>query len=175
MNFCSNCGKELAGDSSFCPNCGFALQENKKQKKYSGTGKHQILQNCIKSKKTMVALVCAVVVILGAIIGVMASSNTKKAKMVDALVSTHWKSVGSDVDTEWHFVDSKKVFISHWGTSVRWRAVEVLDGPDTLVIAIGKEKSIRYVIYANTSSGDLVPFEIQNEKGETIFEMASTY
>ena len=34
MNFCSNCGKELAGDSSFCPNCGLRVVDIKETLEY---------------------------------------------------------------------------------------------------------------------------------------------
>ena len=41
MKYCSNCGKEVKGETNYCPNCGSSLQENApKPKKPSGSIPH---------------------------------------------------------------------------------------------------------------------------------------
>ena len=40
MKYCSNCGKEVNGDTQFCPNCGAKLGEGKPANKPSGNRPH---------------------------------------------------------------------------------------------------------------------------------------
>lgn len=100
MNFCPNCGKELTSNAAFCPNCGTALQKKEEKKILPDATKIKSPKNGMKVNKKLVAIVCAAVVILGAIIGVIASISAKKKEeaMVNAVIGTEWRVFHAGLD-----------------------------------------------------------------------------
>ncbi len=55
MKYCSNCGKEVKGETNFCPNCGSSLQGNSNPKQFKGNIPH------IERKDIAIAIILSIV------------------------------------------------------------------------------------------------------------------
>lgn len=98
MKFCGNCGKELADDEMFCPDCGMQSESEVVNEQSEAVVDEQIVANDVpevesaplsdgnddvkdgkKKTKTIIAAVVAVVVLILAVFGIASCSSTNSS------------------------------------------------------------------------------------------------
>lgn len=90
--FCYKCGKQLDEGTNFCPHCGATQKKDENNQQKEDAKKVKSSQKQMKANKKVIAIACVAVVILGAIIGIVASISAKKNEeaMIKAVIGTEW-------------------------------------------------------------------------------------
>lgn len=148
--FCYKCGKQLDEGTNFCPHCGATQKKDESNQQKEDTKRVKSSQKQLKANKKVIAIVCVVVVILGAVLGIISSNNAKKENeeaMINALIGTtwcaYWQHPGANVELT--FVD-KDTFLINLGPGngtdeYKWEVTRV-EGNKIVIKDTPSEKNI---------------------------------